>query len=388
MFQIKKWKKGCALFLALELLCMPLTVRAEMNVTAKAAIVMEAKTGTVLYEKNADEQLSPASVTKIMTLLLALEQVEEGKASLGDKVIVSEHASSMGGSQVFLAQGEEQSLDTMLKCIAVASGNDASVAVAEHLAGSEEVFVDWMNAKAKELGMVHTNFVDCCGLTDSDSHYSTARDVAIMSRELINKYPKIYDYTQIWMEDITHVTRQGSSLFGLSSTNKLLKQYEWTTGLKTGSTSKAKYCMSATATKDDMDMIAVVMGADSSKLRFGEARALLTYGFQNCRMYKDEDRDSLPNCKVLGGKVTEIQPVYQDDFYYVDTKGRDMSQIKKELQIEPVLHAPLDQGAVVGKVVYMLEGECIGEIPVCLEENLEEASVGDVILKTMFLWLL
>lgn len=367
---------------------MPLTVRAEMNVTAKAAIVMEAKTGTVLYEKNADEQLSPASVTKIMTLLLALEQVEEGKASLGDKVIVSEHASSMGGSQVFLAQGEEQSLDTMLKCIAVASGNDASVAVAEHLAGSEEVFVDWMNAKAKELGMVHTNFVDCCGLTDSDSHYSTARDVAIMSRELINKYPKIYDYTQIWMEDITHVTRQGSSLFGLSSTNKLLKQYEWTTGLKTGSTSKAKYCMSATATKDDMDMIAVVMGADSSKLRFGEARALLTYGFQNCRMYKDEDRDSLPNCKVLGGKVTEIQPVYQDDFYYVDTKGRDMSQIKKELQIEPVLHAPLDQGAVVGKVVYMLEGECIGEIPVCLEENLEEASVGDVILKTMFLWLL
>ena len=190
----------------------------------------------------------------------------------------------------FLEEGEVQSLDTIIKCIAVASGNDASVAAAEFIAGSEEEFVQMMNNRAKELGMENTHFKDCCGLSDSDDHYTTARDVAIMSRELITKYPQVFEYTRIWMEDITHETSQGTSVFTLSSTNKLLKMYEWTTGLKTGSTSKALYCLSATASKDDIDLIAVVRGSPSNKVRFQDAMTLLNYGYSVSALYEDEKR--------------------------------------------------------------------------------------------------
>lgn len=214
---------------------------------------------------------------------------------------VSAYASSMGGSQVFLAENEVQTLETMIKCIAVASGNDASVAVAEYIAGSEEAFVDQMNQKAAELGMVDTHFEDCCGLTDSDGHYTTAMDVAIMSRELTVKYPQVFEYTGIWMEDITHETRQGSSTFTLNSTNKLLKQYQWATGLKTGSTSKAKFCLSATATKDGIDLIAVVMGAPDYKARFKDAQTLLSYGFNVSDLYLDENTDALEDLRIEGG---------------------------------------------------------------------------------------
>ena len=234
-------RKIAAFCLCLVMLfCVDKRVCAQISISAPSAILIEASTGQVIYEQNASERRSPASITKIMTLLLAFEQIEAGKISLEDEVVTSEYASSMGGSQVFLAAGEVQTLDTMLKCIAVASGNDASVAVAEHIAGSEEAFVGLMNEKAAELGMEDTHFEDCCGLTNSDNHYSSAKDVALMSRELITKYPQVYDYTKIWMEDITHVTSQGSSIFTLTSTNKLLKQYQWATGLKTGSTAKAK----------------------------------------------------------------------------------------------------------------------------------------------------
>lgn len=257
-----KMKRVAGICLAVWMIfleCFP-TQASVLEITSPSAVLMEASTGEIIFEQNADERRSPASITKIMTLLLTFEAIEDGKVSLEDSVITSEYASSMGGSQVFLAQGETQSLKTMIKCITVASGNDASVAVAEHISGSESAFVDKMNARAIELGMENTHFEDCCGLSDSDNHYTTAKDVAIMSRELIVNHPEIYEYTQIWMEDITHVTKQGSSLFTLSSTNKLLKQYAYTTGLKTGSTSKAKFCLSATARKDDMDMIAVIMG--------------------------------------------------------------------------------------------------------------------------------
>ena len=213
-------------------------------IEAPSAVLLESSTGKVIFEQNARERRSPASITKIMTLLLTFEALDQGKIKLEDPVTVSAYASSMGGSQVFLAENEVQTLETMIKCIAVASGNDASVAVAEYIAGSEEAFVDQMNQKAAELGMVDTHFEDCCGLTDSDGHYTTAMDVAIMSRELTVKYPQVFEYTGIWMEDITHETRQGSSTFTLNSTNKLLKQYQWATGLKTGSTSKAKFCLS------------------------------------------------------------------------------------------------------------------------------------------------
>ena len=258
-------------------------------------------TGKVIFEQNARERRSPASITKIMTLLLTFEALDQGKIKLEDPVTVSAYASSMGGSQVFLAENEVQTLETMIKCIAVASGNDASVAVAEYIAGSEEAFVDHMNQKAAELGMVDTHFEDCCGLTDSDGHYTTAMDVAIMSRELTVKYPQVFEYTGIWMEDITHETRQGSSTFTLNSTNKLLKQYQWATGLKTGSTSKAKFCLSATATKDGIDLIAVVMGAPDYKARFKDAQTLLSYGFNVSDLYLDGNTDALEDLRIEGG---------------------------------------------------------------------------------------
>ena len=270
-------------------------------IEAPSAVLLESSTGKVIFEQNARERRSPASITKIMTLLLTFEALDQGKIKLEDPVTVSAYASSMGGSQVFLAENEVQTLETMIKCIAVASGNDASVAVAEYIAGSEEAFVDQMNQKAAELGMVDTHFEDCCGLTDSDGHYTTAMDVAIMSRELTVKYPQVFEYTGIWMEDITHETRQGSSTFTLNSTNKLLKQYQWATGLKTGSTSKAKFCLSATATKDGIDLIAVVMGAPDYKARFKDAQTLLSYGFNVSDLYLDENTDVLEDLRIEGG---------------------------------------------------------------------------------------
>lgn len=220
-----------------------------LTLSAPSVLLMEAKSGTIIYEKDANKQMPPASITKIMTLLLIFDALDAGKISLEDTVTVSEYAASMGGSQVFLEPGETQNVDTMIKCIAVASANDACVAMAEHIAGSEEEFVARMNQRAKKLGMKNTTFVNCCGL-DVDGHLTTAYDIALMSRELITKYPKIHDYSLIWMDTITHETKKGSKEFGLTNTNKLVRQYQYTTGLKTGSTGKAKFCVSATAKKD------------------------------------------------------------------------------------------------------------------------------------------
>lgn len=248
----------------------------DLGITAKAAILMEADTGTVIYEKNATERLSPASITKVMTLILIFDAIESGQITLQDEVTTSAYAKSMGGSQVFLEEGEKQTVETLIKCIVVASGNDASVAMAEYICGSEAEFVNRMNERAAGLGMTETHFEDCCGLTESATHLTSAKDVALMSRELITKYPQIHDYSSIWMENIVHVTEKGSSEFGLANTNKLLKQYEYCNGLKTGSTSIAKYCLSATAIKDGISLIAVVMAAPDYKVRFSEAKAMLT----------------------------------------------------------------------------------------------------------------
>ena len=224
---------------------------AALSLSAPSAVLMEASTGQVIFEKGADEKRSPASVTKVMTLILIFDALAEGRIKLTDEVVTSAYAKSMGGSQVFLEEGEIQTVETLIKCIVIASGNDASVAMAEYIAGSEGEFVRMMNERAAGLGMTGTYFVDCCGLTDSLEHVTTARDIAVMSRELINKYPEIHNYSTIWMENITHVTKQGTKEFGLSNTNKLLKMANnfTVTGLKTGSTSAAKYCLSATAQK-------------------------------------------------------------------------------------------------------------------------------------------
>ena len=229
-----------------------------VEVSAKSVILMERETGTVLYQQAEHEQREPASVTKIMTMLLVVEAIEQGQLHLEDRVTCSAYAASMGGSQVFLEPGETQTVETMIKCISVASANDACVCMAEYICGNEQEFVNQMNERAKGLGMENTHFVNCNGL-DAEGHVTTARDIALMSRELIHTYPQIFDYCNIWMEDITHTTKKGSTQFGLTNTNKMIRQYEYATGLKTGSTSQAKFCISATARKDNTDMIAVIM---------------------------------------------------------------------------------------------------------------------------------
>lgn len=378
-----------ALLLAALLVCTAvLPVKADVAISSPSAILIESSTGQVIYELNASERRSPASITKIMTLLLTFEAVDAGRAALTDQVTVSEYASSMGGSQVYLAAGEVQTLDTMIKCIAVSSGNDASVAVAEYLAGSEEAFVELMNERAAQLGMTDTHFEDCCGLSDSDNHYTSAKDVAIMSRELTANHPDIFNYTTIWMEDIIHETRQGSIPFTLSSTNKLLKQYQWTTGLKTGSTSKAKYCFSATASKDGIDLIAVVMGAPDYKARFQDAQTLLTYGFGVCDIYIDENKDTLAPLTVEGGTVEQAGIRYQGEFRYLDTAGSDLSAVEKVLELPETAQAPVEEGAEAGRAKYLLNGAEIGSVPILYTESVEKAGYFDYLRRVFGFFLL
>ena len=359
-----------------------------VSLTSPSAILMEASTGTVLFEKNPDEVRSPASITKIMTLLLTFEALEKGRIKLEDEVTTSAYAKSMGGSQVFLDEGEIQTVDTLIKCIAVASGNDASVAMAEYVAGSEAEFVNMMNEKAAQLGMTNTHFLDCCGLSSDSAHHTTARDVAIMSRALITRYPQIYEYTKIWMEDITHVTRQGSKPFTLSSTNKLLKQYQRTTGLKTGSTNAAKYCFSATASKDGIDLIAGIMGAPDFKVRFSEARSLLEYGFALTRMYVDENKEPLGDILVTGGKVDQLGVEPKGIFRYLDTTGADFSQIQKNYLYADNVTAPVEQGTEVGYISFSLGGVELGRTPIIASETVEKAYFIDYLKKILLKYLI
>ena len=351
------------------------------QIQAPCGILMEASTGTVLYEKNADEARNPASVTKIMTLLLTFDALKSGKIALTDEVVTSAHAKSMGGSQVFLEEGEVQTVETLIKCIIIASGNDASVAMAEYIAGDEASFVQMMNERAKGLGMEQANFEDCCGLTDSASHAMSARDIALMTRELITKYPEIFNYSTIWMENITHVTKQGTKEFGLSNTNKLLKMatnFE-VTGLKTGSTSTAKYCLSATARKDGVELIAVILAAPDYKARFNDAVTLLNYGYANCRLYTDEDVGEIPEVQILGG-VQDTVPVRIDKpFSYLGTSGEDFSGIEKEWIFETELKAPVQEGEIVGKLVYRLNGKEIGQVDVVAAKEVPKETFFDVI---------
>ena len=358
------------------------------DITSPSAMVIEASTGQVIYEKNAEERRSPASITKIMTLLIIFDYLENGKVTLEDEVRTSARAQDMGGSQVFLEEGEIQTLDTLIKCIAVASGNDAAVAAAEHVAGSEEEFVYLMNQRAAGLGMENTHFEDCCGLTDSDGHYTSAKDVAIMSRELITKYPKIFDYTGIWMEDITHTTNRGTETFTLSSTNKLLKSYEWATGLKTGSTSKAKFCPSATARKDGMDLIAVVMGAEEGKIRFSEAITLLSYGYSVSHIYEDQNEDILPSVPIKGAIVDETEVTYQAPFRYLDTTGQSLDGVEKIISLPEQVQAPVKAGDVAGEAIYLLAGNKLGSVPIIFKEDVPEAVYKDFVRKAFEAFLL
>lgn len=351
-------------------------------VSAPSALLMEASTGTVLYEKDAHTPLRPASITKIMTLILIFDALEKGSISLTDTVSVSEYAASMGGSQVFLEPGETQTVETMIKCISIASANDACVAMAEFINGSEAEFVAKMNERAKGLGMENTTFVNCCGL-DVDGHLTTAYDVALMSRELIVKYPQIHNYCTIWMENITHVTKKGSSEFGLTNTNKLIKQYPYATGLKTGSTGLAKYCVSATAKKDDIHLIAVIMAAPDYKIRFIDASTLLNYGFGKCQLYEDPNTDTLPPMTITGGTKEQVPLQYEGPFRYLDTKGADLNSITKELHLLDGAAAPIEAKALAGKAVYKLNGAEIGSVNLMYGESVPKARFQDYFEKTL-----
>lgn len=350
------------------------------EVSAPSAVLMEVSTGAVIYEKDADTPRPPASVTKVMTMLLIFDALESGKINLTDEVTVSEFAASMGGSQVYLEPGETQTVDTMLKCISVASANDACVAMAEYICGNEEEFVRQMNERAQGLGMEHTHFVNCNGL-DADGHETSARDIALMSRELITKYPQIYDYCTIWMENITHTTRNGTSEFGLTNTNKLIRQYEYATGLKTGSTGLAKFCVSATAKKGDVELIAVVMAAEDSKLRFKDATTLLNYGFGKCQIYQDTEPPKLEKLKIEGGVKEEIEIVYKNTFSYLDMSGGNLGQITSRLELKETVPAPVKKGDVVGRLVYEWDGTEIGSVDIVAGEDAKQATFLDYMKK-------
>jgi D-alanyl-D-alanine carboxypeptidase (penicillin-binding protein 5/6) len=360
---------------------------AGVMVSAPSAILMEASTGTIIYEKNSKEQLRPASITKIMTLILIFDALEAGKIALEDTVTVSEYAASMGGSQVFFEPGETQTVETMIKCIAVASANDACVAMAEHICGNETEFVNQMNERAKGLGMNNTHFINCNGL-DADGHMTTAYDVALMSRELIVKYPLIHNYSTIWMENITHVTKKGSSEFGLTNTNKLIKQYEYATGLKTGSTSLAKYCVSATAKKNDIELIAVIMAAPDYKVRFQDATTLLNFGYGKCQVYSDDSQETLPLLTVKKGIERSVACEYEDTFKYLDATGADLSTIEKEMQLVESVDAPINKGDVVGKLVYKLNGKEIGYTKILFSVSVDKAEYMDYFIRTLKLFVL
>ena len=362
----------------------PVSAGQEIEISAPSAILMEASTGTIIYEKDADTARPPASVTKIMTMLLIFDALEQGKIHLEDEVSTSEFAASMGGSQVFLEPGERQTVDTMLKCISIASANDACVAMAEYISGSEETFVQQMNERAKGLGMENTRFVNCNGL-DAKGHETSARDIALMSREMITKYPQIQDYCMTWMENITHTTNKGTTEFGLTNTNKLVRQYEYATGLKTGSTGEAKFCVSATAKKNGIDLIAVIMAAEDSKSRFKDAVNLLNYGFGKCQLYEDTEPEKLKNLPVDGGVKDTVALEYKDTFTYLDTTGADLSQMTKKTELKQSVKAPVKKGAKVGTVHYFLGEKEVGNVEILTKGAVEKAGFLDY-LKESFLY--
>lgn len=354
-----------------------------VDISAVSAVLIEGSTGDIIYEKDKDKELVPASITKIMTLTLIFEALDNGKLTLETPVSVSEYAASMGGSQVFLEPNETQTVDTMIKCISIASANDAAVAMAEKIAGSEEAFVKKMNEKAVALGMKHTQFKNCTGLDDNieSGHFSSAYDVALMSRELITKHPEISNYSTVWMDTIIHKTKKGETEFGLTNTNKLVRFYDGITGLKTGSTSKAKYCLSASARRDDMDLIAVIMAAPDHKKRFSEAQALLDYGFANCHIYRDTDiAQALKPVPVQGGKEDQVIPVPKSTFSYL-LKNEDSSAAPtRKISYFDAQKAPLKKGAPVGSVDYYEKDKKIGSVVLAASKDIPAAGFTDYLL--------
>ena len=357
-------KRVLTLLLVLLMLTTPVlaeTAPADdtMQLTADAALLMEEQTGQILYEKNAHAHLAPASVTKVMTILLIAEMIDSGAMQLSDPVTASETAADMGGSQVYLEPGESMTVEEMLKCIVVASANDCAVAMAEHISGTEGAFAERMNTRAKELGLQDTHFINCTGLTDDDDHYTSAYDIAVMSREVL-RHSWLREYTTIWMDDI----RGGA--FGLTNTNKLVKNYPGATGLKTGFTNKAMYCLAATAERDNDQFIAVILHAPSSADRFSDAQSLLNYAFAGFTVYSPAANTVLPPVRIRLGTAESIQPVLPEDADFVTEKGKDL---KCTLDLPETLPAPVAKGDPIGNITVYNGTEPVKTIPVTAPED-------------------
>ncbi len=369
-------KRIFSLLLAIAICAAPLGTRAqavELEVPAPAAILMDRATGTVLFERNADEKLAPASVTKVMTLLLVMEAIDSGKISWQNRVTTSEAAAAKGGSQVYLKVGETMTVEEMVKSVAVASANDCACALAELLMGSEPAFVEKMNERAQELGMENTHFVNCTGLDDGENaseHRTTARDIAVMSRELLG-HAEIKKYTTIWMDTV----RDGA--FGLSNTNKLVRFYEGTTGLKTGFTSAAGYCLSASAERDGMELIAVVLNCKSSQERFQAARAMLDYGFANYALVPVWPEEQLGQVPVVLGKEKGLQPEIRGQETLLVDKGKK-GEIRRDVSLLPEVSAPVSAGQRLGTLTVRAGDEILAELPLVAPRAVERKSFWDL----------
>jgi len=349
------------------------------NLKSQSAILIDAATGNILFEKNSRERRPIASITKIMSMMLVMEAIENGKLSLDDMVPVSEYAYGFGGSQVYLEPGEEFTVHEMLKAVAIHSANDATVALAEKVAGTENAFVAMMNEKAQELGLTDTYFRDCSGLT-TEGHYSTAYDVAVMSREIVNKYPKILEYTKIWHDTF----RNGE--FSLDNTNKLIRHYPGTIGLKTGYISAAGFCLSAVVQRENLTLISVVLGAPDSNTRFAESIKLLDYGFTNFETIKlDEKNAEAGSIEVKKGVKTSVRGLLADDVTVLLNKG-SKQKVEREISLEPSVEAPVQAGQKIGEVVYKLEGQEIAKVDVVAEETIEKASFIKLFFRMILEW--
>ena len=350
----------------------------DLNVAAKSALLMDVATGTILYEQNAHEPLAPASVTKVMTMLLIMEAIDSGKIHWDDPVTASETAAAKGGSQIYLKAGETMTVSDMVKSIAVSSANDCACAMAEHLAGSESAFVDMMNRRAQELGMADTHFVNCTGLDDDPeaaSHRTSAHDIAIMSRELLKNHPDIKKFTTIWMDTV----RGGA--FGLSNTNKMVRFYDGCTGLKTGFTNGAGYCLSASAQRNGMELIGTVMGAKTSADRFAAAKGMLDYGFANFALYTPVIQEGAVVAVTLG-TVPSVTAVPAEDVPLLVEKSQ-LNAITTELELEPEVTAPVAMGQPLGTLTIKSEGQILRQIPLIAEESVDRLTWGDLTVKIL-----
>ncbi len=373
----KRWLTGLLAAALTLLLALP-AAAAGPDIPAPSAILIDAATGTVLYEKNANERLRPASVTKVMTLLLVMEALDSGKIGWDDMVVTSDTAAAKGGSQVYLKPGEQMSMDEMLKSVVVSSANDCATALAEHVSGSEAAFVELMNRRAQELGLTDTHFVNCTGLDDAEEaqeHLTTAHDIAVISRELL-KHEAIKKYTTIWMDTV----RGGK--FGLANTNKLVRFYDGTTGLKTGYTSAAGHCLSASAERDGIELIAVVLHCKSSADRFESAKALLNYGFANYALVSAEAPEALPAVRVRLGKTAQLQPVLQESSPILIEKGMQ-SSVTKAVTLAEEVTAPVAAGQELGKLRISAGSQVLAEIPIIAPEAVEKLSWWDLTVRLL-----